>query len=414
MDGSSPYRGFSRPVQGSRGSTTSYAPYDGQVRTPKPRLEGLYTDKKRKETLRLAKDARRAQHVVDKSFADKQSIGEDEIRYLYGIIKSNIRRIARTYFNGIVPAFPDEADSSGNTEGGATHGSDSIDYCKQVEFFSNWSPLREVRTLRVSGKIFELVYDNIFKALCFGAKIEDEGQLATTEALEEHKRGEYPLPQRAKTNVQLVLPSKCRDWRLETIEPALCQENRYSRAEQAASRIMAFMKPVRWMTEPGHNVFRFATAVQTEISLLCKLALDLSLATKATSCAYYFRSIDVGTPINNRKEADFEVEAFVGGEQLDYFESCDVESCDVAATVFHALLRSRSPGSRPTLLIEKATVLAYSGPCIELDFDSRNLLSLQGDDLRTQRPLPQHAGQMQSQSFWDAKNIVKRRIADEL
>ena len=124
------------------------------------------------------------------------------------------------------------------------------------------------------------------------------------------------------------------------------------------------------MTKTNRNVFKFATEVQMEVRLLCEMALDLSLAIRATKFAFQFRSIDIGAPINSLNGPDFDVGGFVNGNKPE-----SLESCKVAATIFHALLRSRSLGSRPTMLLAKAIVISSGGHNVKLQFDSREVIT---------------------------------------
>ena len=160
------------------------------------------------------------------------------------------------------------------------------------------------------------------------------------------------------------------------------------------------------MTESGRNVFKFATEVDTEVRVLCEMALDLALASRASDVVYQFRSIDVGTPITSVEEPDFTVEAFMEEELPDY-----IDSCDVATTVFDALLRSQSRGSRPIRMIEKAAVIACEGPRMELGLNSPSCGYMQSS-LDFERPIEWKRADVDLVSR--SRNVVTRRIADEL
>lgn len=126
------------------------------------------------------------------------------------------------------------------------------------------------------------------------------------------------------------------------------------------------MKPVRYLTESKENVFNFASEVEEETQLLCEVALGLSLALRASSFEYEFRVIDQGTPITSRTSSEFTINAFMEEEQPEH-----IESCEVASTVFRALLRSQESGPRPALLLDKATVMGYQGPQVRLDLEAQ-------------------------------------------
>ena len=148
------------------------------------KIEDLY-DKKRKEARRFFKQAKRFREVVDQSMANNRPLEDREIRTLYGAIKSNIIRIVRKFFNGaiaIIPADNDSHEGTGNNDGKSNFGLDSKDRHSQVEFFSDWNHRGEIRVLRISGKIFRLLSESIFKVSCFGTDIEIEKGLAQFEA----------------------------------------------------------------------------------------------------------------------------------------------------------------------------------------------------------------------------------------
>ena len=410
MDYSLRYGGFSRPTLTSQIASPGYAPYDGGTRkeTRDARSEDLQNSRKRRQAKLLVNQAERARHVVDKGLADGNSVGDDEIQYLYTTIKSNVLRIVRTYFNSVIPALPDNSDS-GNPEIRDPHELISIDHHEQADLFSNWSARGEIRVFRVSGKIFEIIHQRIFGARCFGEELDEEERLAEYEAGLRDSTGQCLFPHMEAANIQLALPSESHEWRLGKIQRACSREVRYNRARQAARIIIAFLEPVRLMKKTDRNVFKFASEVQMEVRLLCEMALDLSLAIRATKFAFEFRSIDVGVPITSLKGPDFDVGAFVDGSKPQSFESCKV-----AATVFHALLRSRSLGSRPTMLIAKALVISSGGHNADLQSGSRDVIALQRDHRRPRRLERQHKEQLDSDYFQHAKNIIVRRIADEL
>ena len=200
MDYSLKYGGFSRPTATSRIASPGYAPYDGATRK-ETRSEGLQGSIKRRQTKFLADQAERAQHVVNKSLSDGKSVGDVEIQYLYTLIKSNVLRVARTYFNGVIPTLPDNNSDSRSTGDGEPHELVSIDRRKQVEFFSNWSTRGEIRVFRVSGKIFEIMYERIFKARCFGGKLDEEERLADSEAGLQDSTGQCSFPHKGMANI---------------------------------------------------------------------------------------------------------------------------------------------------------------------------------------------------------------------
>ena len=86
------------------------------------------------------------------------------------------------------------------------------------------------------------------------------------------------------------------------------------------------------------------------------MALNLSLASKLSEVSFEFRSIATGTPITRTEDTDFEVV-----EYMETNECEDYVSCEVATTVFPALLRSQWPGSRPTIMVSRAKVIGYEG-----------------------------------------------------
>lgn len=161
------------------------------------------------------------------------------------------------------------------------------------------------------------------------------------------------------------------------------------------------------MTQSGCNIFKFETEVEDEMHLLCEIALDLTLALRAGKLTYQFRHVGVGTTITALEELDFVVEAFLEEERPEH-----LESCDVAWTVFRALVRSQNLGSRPNLLLAKAVVVGCQGPLVELE------LGYDSPDLAAGSPRGHGATQRIPSDialFHRSKNIVeRRRIVHEL
>ena len=135
------------------------------------------------------------------------------------------------------------------------------------------------------------------------------------------------------------------DWRRRTVECAGFLEGQSRKAADAADEILRSLEPILRGRAEG---------VTDTVSELCKDTLQLMLMLRKSSSAYRVGIFEPGRTIDHLVEAETIAMAFEGPP------ADQVEGCDIAYTLFGALIKESNPALEEQHILEKAHVICWA------------------------------------------------------
>ena len=182
-----------------------------------------------------------------------------------------------------------------------------------------------------------------------------------------------------------------------------------NRLQATTVSIVSYINPVQVISSNGLNIFDFGAEVEREVHSPCEMALNMSLALRLSGLSFDFRSVSIGAPITRTDDTDFEVVEYIGTKQCE-----DFVTCETAATIFPALVRSQWPSSRPTVMVSKAKLIEYEGPQIVWGpapmENCQSCIRIPHQTIMTS----QHGRYTNIGAFIHSRNVGNRYIAGEL
>ncbi|MCJ1395586.1 hypothetical protein MMC18_008472 [Xylographa bjoerkii] len=152
----------------------------------------------------------------------------------------------------------------------------------------------DIRRLRVRGKMFQLLYENLFDDPCFGLNEKYEDRFADFELLLRKCEN--------RSQAEIV------EWRRRTVECASWLAQQSQRPERAAIYIEDFMQP---LVSPQPKTAT-ESPYQRDLLTLCTDASKLALRWRGCKADYRVEFYKDGTPVDSASEGGISEQAFNG------------------------------------------------------------------------------------------------------